>query len=195
MTQSWDASVFDRIHARAADPWDVETSAYERDKYNETLAALPRPHFSNALEIGCSIGAMTARLAERCDTLLALDIAAEAVRRTTVRCATLPHVTIRQAQIPRDWPPGRFDLIVISEVLYFFSPDDIARTAELALANLASDGAILLVNWTGFTDTPTTGNQAAELFIALAAERECSSVVRDKFRIDLLTERKQVVLF
>ena len=105
-------------------------------------------------------------------------------------------MTIRQAQIPRDWPPGRFDLIVISEVLYFFSPDDIARTAELALANLASDGAILLVNWTGFTDTPTTGNQAAELFIALAAERECSSVLSEtSFVSTVLTERKQVVLF
>jgi predicted TPR repeat methyltransferase len=183
MTGSWPASVFDAIHARGPDPWSVETSPYEREKYDQTLAALPEPRFASALEIGCSIGAQTIRLAERADRLLAVDIAAEPVRRTRARCAHLPHVEVRQAQIPRDWPKGQFDLIVISEVLYFLTPEDIATTARLAQAR-----AVVLVNWTGFTDTPTTGQQAAELFITKSALKQTLSAQHENYRIDVLQE-------
>lgn len=189
MTGSWPAAVFDAIHARGADPWSVESSPYEREKYDQTLAALPAPRFATALEIGCSIGAQTIRLAERADRLLAVDIAAEPVRRTRARCAHLPHVDIRQAQIPRDWPEGQFDLIVISEVLYFLTPEDIATTARLAQAR-----AIVLVNWTGFTDTPTTGQQAAELFKANSDLQQTHSAKHESYRIDVL-QRKEGLLF
>ena len=62
MTGSWDASVFDKLYANSDDPWKFETSDYEREKYDATLAALPPGRFGNALEIGCSIGVLTARL-------------------------------------------------------------------------------------------------------------------------------------
>jgi hypothetical protein len=76
----------------------------------------------------------------------------------------LPNVEVRQARIPRDWPDGHFDLIVFSEVLYFLSPADIQATVQQACDALTSAGAILLVNWTGETNTPTTGEEAARLF-------------------------------
>ena len=37
------ASYFDAIYERDADPWRFRTSAYERAKYDATLAALPEP--------------------------------------------------------------------------------------------------------------------------------------------------------
>jgi SAM-dependent methyltransferase len=188
MTTSWDASVFDQIYARAPDPWSVDTSPYEREKYDTTLAALPAPRFTNALEIGCSIGAQTTRLAERCDALLAVDVSAEAIRRARERCADLANVQVREARIPQDWPPGTFDLIVISEVLYFFSRADIAETAQRATASLAPGGAIVLVNWTGYTDTPTTGAEAAELFVRGAALTRALDLQREKYRVDLLSK-------
>ncbi len=187
MSGSWDASVFDGIYARGADPWDVETSAYEREKYDATLAALPAPRYRRALEIGCSIGAQTVRLATRCDSLLALDFAAEAVRRTRERCAALPHVAVRQARVPVDWPAGLFDLIVISEVLYFLSPQDLANTARLTAGSLAAGGAVLLVNWTGYTDTPTTGDQAADLFMDGVRGWRHAGTRHARYRIDVLT--------
>lgn len=186
MSESWEPSVFDRIHARAADPWSVETSAYEREKYAQTLAALPRARYAHGLEIGCSIGAQTVLLAARCDRLLAVDVAAEPVRRTRERCAGLPHVEVRQARIPRDWPAGTFDLIVISEVLYFFSPADVMAAARLAAGCLRPGGTILLVNWTGYTDSPTTGEEAAALFVAGAALTHAPAR-HDQYRIDVLT--------
>ncbi len=186
MTKSWDAEVFDRIHTRGPDPWDVDTSAYEREKYDRTLATIPTAHPARILEIGCSIGAQTARLAERTDALLALDISAQAVARARQRCAGYAHVSIRQARIPQDWPPGLFDLIVLSEMLYFLDREDVTSTARLAVGGLARDGAILLVNWTGHTDSPTTGDEAAELFIATAKFLHHTGSRRDNYRIDLL---------
>ncbi len=187
MTRSWDASVFDRIHAQAADPWDVETSGYEREKYDATLAALPKGRFARGLEVGCSIGVQTVLLSQRCDRLLSLDIAAEPVRRTRERCAALPHVDVRQARVPVGWPAGLFDLIVISEVLYFLCPEDVASAARLAQGSLARGGMVLLVNWTGFTDTPTTGDQAATLFADAANKLVRSGSQHESYRIDLFT--------
>ncbi len=186
MTKSWEADVFDRIHTRAADPWDVETSPYELEKYDRTLATIPTQHSARTLEIGCSIGAQTARLAERSGQLLALDISAEAVARARERCAGLDHVTIHQARIPQDWPPGLFDLIVISEMLYFLDREDVASAARLAVGSLARHGAILLVNWTGHTDSPTTGDEAAGLFIATARFLRHAGTEHNNYRIDLL---------
>ncbi len=186
MTKSWDADVFDRIHTRGPDPWDVETSSYEREKYDRTLATIPTFHPARILEVGCSIGAQTARLAERTSSLLALDISAEAVALARRRCAPLSHVTIRQARIPQDWPPGLFDLIVISEMLYFLDRDDVASTARLASGSLARDGAVLLVNWTGYTDSPTTGDEAAELFVSTAKFLRHTGIRQRDYRIDLL---------
>ncbi len=186
MTESWTAETFDRIHTSAADPWDVETSPYEREKYDRTLATIPTPHPPSLLEIGCSIGAQTTRLAARTDHLLALDISAEAITRASARCAHLPHVTIRQARIPQDWPPGLFDQIVMSEMLYFLNRADVASCARLALGSLARGGAILLVNWTGHTDSPTTGDEAADLFLATTPLLRHTGTRHTNYRIDLL---------
>ena len=186
MTRSWEADVFDRIHTRGPDPWDVDTSPYEREKYDRTLATIPTPHPARTLEIGCSIGAQTARLAERTDRLLSLDISAEAIARASQRCGHLAHVTLRRARIPQDWPSGLFDLIVMSEMLYFLDRADVAATARLATGSLARQGAILLVNWTGHTDSPTTGDEAAELFVGTAKFLRHSGSRQTDYRIDLL---------
>ena len=188
MSASWDRSVFDRIYARGDDPWDFAGSAYEIAKYDQTLAALPRERFVCGLEVGCSIGVQTRRLAGRCDTLLALDLAPAAVARARARCADLPHVTVREAQVPRDWPPGTYDLIVLSEVLYFLDRADLASLARLVLGSLRPDGAVLLANWTGPTDTPTTGDEAAQTFIGGAAPRTVVQLHQQHsgYRLDLL---------
>ena len=188
LSGSWGEEVFERIYARGADPWEVETSAYEVGKYDETLGVLPRERFARGLEVGCSIGVMTQRLAGRCDRLLAVDISAEAVRRTAARCAGLAGVEVRQAAVPAGWPEGVFDLIVISEVLYFLTAEDVGMVARLAADGLAPGGAVVVVNWTGETDTPTTGDAASELFVA-----GCAGVLsvmeqrrRERYRVDVL---------
>ena len=156
---------FDNLYASNPDPWGFATSSYEHEKYEATLASLPRKSYHAALEIGCSIGVLTQRLAQRCTHLLALDVARPALETARARCADLAHVRFEQAAIPGQWPAGRFDLIVLSEVLYFLSPDDIAASIARMRAALEPGGHLLLVHWLGETHYPLSGDEAAETVI------------------------------
>ena len=191
---SWDRSVFDRIYEADPDPWKFETSDYERSKYADTLAQLGDRQFEHGLELGCSIGVMTQALSERCRTLLAVDLAEAAIARASTRCAVQlgsGAVEFRRAVLPGewDWNDRRFDLILVSELLYFLSPADNAALAARCVAQARPGCVALLVNWTGPTDTPCTGDEAAGLFAdALAAGgfRRSAPLVRDGYRLDLL---------
>lgn len=65
------SAVFDRVHSDAEDPWDVDTSWYERRKREVLLGCLPRPRYERVLDIGCSTGALTAELAQRAGAVTA----------------------------------------------------------------------------------------------------------------------------
>ena len=184
--QSWPSEVFDRLYARDPDPWGFHTSPYEREKYAATLAALPSRRFGSAFEVGCSIGVLTRQLAPRCDALLAVDVAEAALAAARDACAGLEHVQLRRLRIPAEWPQGKFDLILLSEVLYFLGPDDLAASARLAAASLSPGGVALLVNWTGPTNSPTTGDEAADTFIAEARLTPALQRREAQYRLDLL---------
>ncbi|WP_375409185.1 class I SAM-dependent DNA methyltransferase [uncultured Methylobacterium sp.] len=161
------ADYFANLYASNPDPWGFATSSYEHEKYDATLASLPRETYGSALEIGCSIGVLTQRLAQCCTRLLALDVAPSALDTARARCADLAHVRFEQAAIPSQWPEGRFDLIVLSEVLYFLSHDDIAASVALMRAAFEPGGHLLLVHWLGETHYPLTGDEAAEAVVKL----------------------------
>ncbi len=123
-TVSLGRAYFEDLYASDADPWRFATSGYEREKYDATLAALPKARYASGLEIGCSIGILTRRLAARCDRLLATDIAEEPLREARRRSADAPWVEFDRSAAPSEWPEGTFDLIVLSEVVYYtlFTP-------------------------------------------------------------------------
>lgn len=187
-TDSIPADYFAGIYASDGDPWGFTTSAYERDKYAATLAALPRPRYRSAFEPACSIGVLTRALAERCDSLLASDLVGAALDAARARCAACPWVTVRQGAMPAQWPEGRFDLIVLSEFLYFLDRDDLAALVAKVSEAIEPGGDIVLVHWLGPTDYPLSGDEAAEGFMTgaagfasvIAAER------RPEYRIDVL---------
>ena len=177
---------FDALYAQDADPWCFTSSPYERAKYDATIAALPAPQFSLAFEVGCSIGVLTRRLADRCARLLAVDVADAALAQARAHCIGLDHVEIRRARIPTDWPDGTFDLILLSEVLYYLSPDEIAETALRTRDSLSSDGTVLLVHYILATDYPCSGDAASELFIAKVGFLPTVQRREAQYRLDLL---------
>jgi LmbE family N-acetylglucosaminyl deacetylase len=136
----------DRLHAERADPWDVDSSWYERRKRAVTLACLPAERYARGIEVGCSIGALAADLAPRCDRLLAVDASPVALGRARERLAGVPGAETALARVPEEWPEGRFDLVVVSEVGYFLSPrrlDDLVERCRAA----AGGGDVVLCHW------------------------------------------------
>ena len=182
-TETIRTEYFDALYAADPDPWRFATSDYERDKYTATLAALPAGRFASALEVGCSIGVLTRQLAERCDNLLALDVAEQPLVQARARC---PGVAFERRAVPGEWPPGRFDLIVLSEVLYYLEAAAIRLTAIKAMTSLRPGGCILLVHYLGGTDYPTTGDAAPEIFSVAAGLTPALQRREPLYRIDRL---------
>ncbi|MBD2757209.1 class I SAM-dependent DNA methyltransferase [Spirosoma validum] len=160
---------FDSVYQANNDPWAFATSDYERRKYEATLAALPNEHYHNAFEIGCSIGVLTQMLADRCDQLLAVDASELPLKTARERLATYPAVTIRQMSIPGEFPQGPFDLILLSEVGYYLSREDLSLSRQLMIDALSPNGHLLLVHWTPVVhDYPLTGDEVHDFFAASA---------------------------
>ena len=182
---------FDALYAGDSDPWKFASSVYEREKYAHTLAALPQAHYARAFEIGCSIGVLTSRLAPRCERLLAIDAASAPLFEARRRCRDCANVAFAQMFVPREWPQGEFDLILLSEVVYYLDAGDVAKLAERVVAALAPGGTIVLVHWTGESNYPLTGDEAADLFIAQLGK--FVGIVRDDrrpdYRLDVLVRR------
>ncbi|HEY2621471.1 MAG TPA: SAM-dependent methyltransferase [Acetobacteraceae bacterium] len=190
---SRDEAHFRHLYSADPDPWRFRTSAYEQAKYQRTVASLGNRRFRSGFEVGCSIGVLTRLLADHCDRLLAVDIVEAPLASARMACADQHWVRFAQMQVPLDWPDGAFDLIVLSEVLYFLSPADIAKVADRIRATLDAAGVVLMVNWRGRSGDPCTGDEAAQILIdetspwlsALLQHRE------EAYRLDLLCRQSQ----
>jgi SAM-dependent methyltransferase len=161
---------FEALYADSDDPWRVRDSWYEQRKRALLLAALDRPRYSNAFEPGCGNGEMSVALAARCDTLLACDGSASAVaaaRRCTSGIAGCA-IQIDQRRLPEQWPADQsFDLIVISELAYYFDTAGVAALAAAAHASLSEGGLLVLCHWR--PDFADRASPTAQVHAAFAA--------------------------
>jgi SAM-dependent methyltransferase len=144
-----------------------------------TIAALPSRQFGHALEIGSSIGVLTALLAERCDDVLALDISAAAIE--SARSRVPQNVELRHADASVAFPAGTFDLIVLSEVGYYFSAAVLDRVVGDIASALAPGGTLIACHWRHPVDDYPLSGDAVHRIIAsrLPFERIVTHVERD----------------
>ena len=190
------AARFDALYRTDIDPWDFRTSDYERDKYAATLDALPRPRYARALEVGCSIGELTRRLRERADRVLGLDVSGVAIVEARRVHGDVPGLDFAVLEVPGRWPDGAFDLIVLSEVLYFLEPDEIDGLAVRVAGALAPGGHCVSVCWTGENDSTLDGDGATERFLAGVRNLTTGAAIdvvlacrEPRYRLDLLERR------
>ncbi len=185
--RSIEPGYFEDLYRRHPDPWGFETSAYEHAKYGETLGALPAARFVRALEVGCANGVLTERLARQCAELIAVDVSPTALAAAAKRCGSLPNVQFFCRRLPDEAPDGLFDLVLLSEIIYYWDSRDLGRLAAWLPQAITSGGHILLVHWTGETDYPKTGDGAVNELRALLGD--AVSVVRadthNAYRLDL----------
>jgi predicted TPR repeat methyltransferase len=138
-------SAFEAIYRDDADPWASADRRYryQTRKYDGIVAALPAGrHFQAALDLGCGLGLLSARLAKLADTVLGIDLAQTALDRATRRTAALPQISYLQGDVSaldHDLD-HRFDLVAIADTLYYL-PHPIT---DAQLAAIASRVALLL---------------------------------------------------
>ncbi len=79
--------------------------------------------------------------------------------------------------LPSGWPAGTFDLVVISEILYYFGDSDLGEVAARAVRAVAPGGTLLTVHWRHpVADYPQSGDRAQEA-VASAAEADLVKTV------------------
>jgi len=162
-----DPGYFRDCYEDSADPWGLAERWYEARKYALSLALLPAERYAAAFEPGCSIGVLTAQLAARCDRVLACDAIPHAAASARKRTAALPNVQVEERVVPREWPPRSFDLIVFSELLYYFGGADLDQVLRLGTGALRPGGHLLAVHWRHpAPDHPRSGDEVHQ---ALAA--------------------------
>lgn len=190
MTRSLGAAYFAAKYAADADPWGLADSWYEQRKYAATVALLPQRCYRSAFEPGCSIGVLSRLLAERCERLLCWDIDPHAVATAGKRLHGRHGVTVAKGAVPDGWPDGRFDLIVISELAYYFAVDDRQRLWTATAQSLAPGGTLIAVHWRPRGTEHVCGGD--RVHVELQADPRFlmhGSYVEQEFRADVLTAR------
>lgn len=181
-------SYFDNLYQTDPDPWKFETSEYEANKYAATIAALPKSRYRSTFEIGGSIGVLTEKLADRTDALLSIDVSKLAQDRAIQRCSHLPQIKFQIMQVPQEFPDQKFDLILVSEVGYYWSWEDLRKTQQLILDALEPGGHLLLVHWTQYAkDYPLSGDEVHDAFFELAPVhlKHLLGQREEQYRLDL----------
>jgi SAM-dependent methyltransferase len=186
------AQHFQQLYQQDADPWKVRQRWYEHRKRNVVLACLPDQRYRRAFEPACGNGELTAALAQRAEHLTASDMSPEAVRLTRQRllrehASDASRVTLECQRMPDEWPEdASFDLIVISEMLYYLRQPELLRLRQRCIDSLAPGGALLLCHWRRpFNDRLIDTDEAHALFDEPRALHHLARHAEDDFLLDV----------
>ncbi len=138
-------AAFEHLYQARPDPWQSASNRYryQSRKYERIVASLPAGRrFRRALDLGCGLGLLSAKIAPLADEVLGIDLAQNAVDLATAGCHSA-NVVFQQGDILNLSPTldRRFDLVVIADALYYVA-DSIA---DALLASVAEQVADLLV--------------------------------------------------
>lgn len=143
-----DHTHFNQIYSKKVDPWNYQFDI-QQERYRSALVFLDEisegKKVARALEIGCSEGRFTQLLAERCTSLLALDISSIALERAKDRCRQLSQVQFYEWNLSEDPTPGIFDLVTVMDVLEYYYTPAALRAARDKIVDMLVPGGYLLV--------------------------------------------------
>jgi SAM-dependent methyltransferase len=190
-THSLDAAYFEGLYQANPDPWRFESSDYEARKYARTLDVVAESPVARGLELGCSIGVLTLQLASKCERLVATELSRIALDQARRRCAGRDNIDFVLAERVTDGIDGAFDLMLLSEVVYYWDDRDLSAVAAAIAEHLQPGGRLILVHWLGETDYPRSADDAVGSLQALVGEGfEVEAESRDDdYRLDVWRRR------
>ena len=119
----------------------------ERQRIERSVALLGGTGTERALEIGCGEGYGARLLAAAAKEVLAVDISDLAILRAKRLHRDCDNLFFARADLlSTAWAPGRYDLVLCSEVLYYLEPEDLEPARRKILDLLEPRGRLLLVH-------------------------------------------------
>lgn len=166
------------------DPWCFRSSAYEKTRFRMTMASLEGKNYTQLLEIGCGNGELARHLFSSTQRYVGVD--ASSVALEAARCA-VPNAEFEERFLPCDLPDGQYELIVLSEVLYFLDRAGIESLAG-QLRHRWPAAQLLCVNYLGPSGNELQGEESFDYVVqALGSHYRHELVLMDEsFRIDRL---------
>jgi SAM-dependent methyltransferase len=144
-------AAFEAVYTESADPWAAASPRYRYQglKYDRLIALLPQQRFANVLDLGCGLGVLSQKLAKRAERVLGIDIATAAIDHARRLGAAFSNLEFEPGDIlnlPLTFD-GKFDLVVVADVLYYLSPLDevILKSVVGRIADLLSPGGTCLL--------------------------------------------------
>jgi SAM-dependent methyltransferase len=145
---------FENLWTRG-DPWKLETSRFETEKYERQLRLLADRRYPRSLELGCGAGAFTRLLTRVSDHVVGIDISPAAIERARGAGKTTNGLKFHVGNIvDYDLRSGSpWDLVVMSETIYYlgwlYSFFDVAWLASEIFAATRVGGRFLMANTCG----------------------------------------------
>jgi SAM-dependent methyltransferase len=141
-----DVAGFERLFRASADPWDYRRSPFEAYKRRVLLRACGARCRGRGLELACANGETTLRLVDRCLRLTAVDASPTAIAAAVRRIGHEPSLTLAVRRLPEEMPRGPFDLIVVSELVYYMTPNALRRLIPMIERALAPGGRVVVLH-------------------------------------------------
>jgi SAM-dependent methyltransferase len=191
------AEFFEGKYRRHADPWNFARSEYEQARYAAILAALDScaangvptasmsdsRQYERAFEPGCSVGELTVRLAQRCSHVVAMDISPTAVEIAKQRCSECSNIEFHVGALP-ELPEGMYDLIVFSEIGYYFDEAGLQALGNALVSRLRPSGILLAAHWLGHSkDHVLSGDRVHKILEGLHGLRSGHEERHTGFRL------------
>ncbi|MDX6281838.1 MAG: hypothetical protein QOH03_2909 [Kribbellaceae bacterium] len=178
---------FAGLYAAQEDPWHTIDSWYERRKRAVILACLPAERYGRTLEPACGIGELTRQLTTRSDHVIAFDPVEDAVLRAKNAAPTAELSVTALPDAATDQP---VDLIVLSEILYYLSGEELKASVDQLLRLLKPGGHLLAAHWRPWA--PEAPRDAAVAHQILRDRPELDQIVEhidEEFLLHVFTRR------
>jgi 2-polyprenyl-3-methyl-5-hydroxy-6-metoxy-1,4-benzoquinol methylase len=137
------------MYQRNRDPWKFASSEYELKRYQNIYTLLRHKRYQSIFEPGCSIGVLTKKLAFLGNEIRGVDISPTAISIAQHRCAHLKNVFFECQALENCTINNKTDLIVLSEIGYYFHATEWMNIIERLVANSSPKLMILASHWLG----------------------------------------------
>lgn len=142
-----DPTDFDALYRRDPDPFSVRTSWYERRKLALVLATLAQARYLRVWDPACGTGDLALALSARCGHVLASDLSARAVELSAELLAGAPNVLVAIHRLPAAPPDPPYDLLAVTEVLYYLPDQDRLACYRMLAAASGAGAELVTVHW------------------------------------------------